>query len=172
MDPNHDCAEEIRKQQRADSNRLLRGNTIPELDPVDSTQTNPAVPTTLPPTVAPDPVDSTPTTAMTPDRTDPWEKLPSPQCMIKVFLTILYIVGFLLSGGGVYYFTIPKELKQFIPKPSNGDNDTTFTNTRAVVDTTDTTDPSDFTLPPGNFSWGKVLNTCPEKLSCEILNPN
>ena len=32
MDPNHDCAEEIRKQQRADSNRLLRGNTIPELN--------------------------------------------------------------------------------------------------------------------------------------------
>ena len=53
----------------------MRENTIPELDPVDSTPTNPTVPTTLPPTVAPDLVDSTPTTAMTPERTDPWEKL-------------------------------------------------------------------------------------------------
>ena len=71
MDPNHDCTEEIRKEQRADLNRLMRENTIPELDPVDSTPTNPTVPTTLPPTVTSDPVDSTPTTAMTPDHTDP-----------------------------------------------------------------------------------------------------
>ena len=75
--------------------------------------------------------------------------------MIKVFLTILYIVGFLKSGGGVYYFTIPKELKQFIPKPSNGDNDTTFTNTRAVVDTSDTTGPFRFHFAPRKFFLGE-----------------
>ena len=58
---------------------------------------------------------------MIPDRTDPWAKLPSPQHIKKVFVLVLYIVGTILTCCGVYYSTIPQELKQRIPKP-NGDH--------------------------------------------------